>query len=94
MAIRGRRNEPLQWVLSGPGGSLLALGLVRVIDEAHLKMSRYGSRIARHLDPLGYAVGRTRLQRLMPLMGLRSVAPQPHTSQRNLSHAGGYLIAA
>ena len=58
-----------------------------MIDEAYLKMPWYGSRqMVRHLDRLGYGVGWTRVRRLMRLMGLRSVAPQPHTFRRNPSH--------
>ena len=69
------------------GENLLNLQLMRVIDEAYLKMPWYGSRqMKRHLKRLGYGVGRKRVRRLMRLMGLRSLAPQPQTSRRNPAH--------
>jgi putative transposase len=63
------------------------LELMRRIDEIHLKFPFYGSRsIARELGGKGYRVNRKRVQRLMRLMGLESVAPKPNTSKRNEGH--------
>jgi putative transposase len=63
------------------------LELMRRIDEIHLKFPFYGSRsIARELGGKGYRVNRKRVQRLMRLMGLESVAPKPNTSKRNEEH--------
>ncbi len=56
------------------------LGLMRRIDELHLKYPFFGSRsIARTLRTQGTIVNRKRVQRLMRLMGLESVAPKPAT---------------
>ena len=52
------------------------------IDEIHLEIPFYGSRkIAQALREEGHAVNRKRVQRLMRLMGLESVAPKPNTSR-------------
>lgn len=75
------------WYYRPRGESERNLDLMRVIDKAYLKMPWYGSRqMTRHLKRLGYGVGRKRVRRLMRLMGLRSVAPQPQTSRRNPAH--------
>jgi len=64
------------------GESDLNLRLMREIDEQYLITPWYGSRqMARHLRRLGYDVGRKRVRRLMRLMGLRALAPQPGTSR-------------
>ena len=42
--------------------------------------------MARHLRRLGYVVGRKRVRRLMRVIGLRAVAPQPNTSRRAPGH--------
>ena len=58
------------------------LNLMRLMDEQHLKTPWYGQRQhVRHLRRQGYDIGRTRVRRLMRLMGLRSLAPQPFTSK-------------
>jgi putative transposase len=63
------------------------LELMRRIDEIHLEFPFYGSRsIARELRGKGYRANRKRVQRLMRLMGLESVAPKPNTSRRNVEH--------
>jgi putative transposase len=63
------------------------LGLMRQIDELHLERPFYGSRsIARELRGRGCPVNRKRVQRLMRLMGLESVAPKPDTSRPNEEH--------
>jgi putative transposase len=63
------------------------LELMRRIDEIHLEFPFYGSRsIARELRGKGYRANRKRVQRLMRLMGLESVAPKPNTSKPNQEH--------
>ena len=63
------------------------LELMRRIDEIHLEYPFYGSRsIARELRGKGYPANRKRVQRLMRLMGLESVAPKPNTSKPNEEH--------
>ena len=53
------------------------LELMRLIDEEYLRHPFYGSRKIRdYLVRLGYAVNRKRVQRLMRLMGLESIAPR------------------
>ena len=53
------------------------LELMRLIDEEYLRHPFYGSRKIRdYLIRLGYAVNRKRVQRLMRLMGLESIAPR------------------
>ena len=60
---------------------------MRRIDEIHLEFPFYGSRsIARELGKKGYKANRKRVQRLMRLMGLESVAPKPSTSKPNEEH--------
>jgi putative transposase len=63
------------------------LELMRQIDELHLEYPFYGSRsIARELRGRGCPANRKRVQRLMRLMGLESVAPKPDTSRPNEEH--------
>lgn len=63
------------------------LELMRRIDEIHLEHPFYGSRsIARELRAKGFRANRKRVQRLMRLMGLESVAPKPNTSKPNQEH--------
>lgn len=69
------------------GETAFNLRLMRMIDEQYLKTPWYGSRqMARHLRRQGYAVGRKRVRRLMRVMGLRAIAPQPNTSRRAPGH--------
>jgi putative transposase len=61
--------------------------LMRCIDELHLKWPFYGSRkLALELRGLGHDVNRKRVQRLMRLMGIESVAPKPNTSKPSREH--------
>ena len=70
------------WYYRPRGESDRNLHLMREIDEQYLKTPWYGSRqMARHLRRLGRCVGRKRGRRLMRLMGLQAVAPQPNTSR-------------
>jgi putative transposase len=63
------------------------LGLMRQIDELHLKYPFFGSRsIARTLRNEGTIVNRKRVQRLMRRMGLESAAPKPSTSKPAPEH--------
>ncbi len=63
------------------------LALMRRIDELHLKHPFYGSRLlAVTLRNEGRAVNRKRVQRLMRLMGIESMAPKPTTSEPHPEH--------
>lgn len=63
------------------------LELMRLIDEEYTRHPFYGSRQLRnYFRRQGRVVGRKRIQRLMRLMGLVSVAPKPNTSKRNKAH--------
>ena len=63
------------------------LHLMRLLDEAHLQCPWYGARsLVTWLRIRGYKVNRKRVQRLMRVMSIRSVAPQPRTSQPNKQH--------
>ena len=58
------------------------LELMRLIDEEYTRHPFYGSRkLCAYLNRQGHAVNRKRIQRLMQLMGLVSVAPKPYTSK-------------
>ena len=63
------------------------LELMRLIDEEYARHPFFGSRQMRnYFRRQGLAIGRKRVQRLMRLMGLVSVAPKPNTSKRNKEH--------
>jgi putative transposase len=63
------------------------LALMRRIDELHLKHPYYGSRLlAVTLRNEGRDVNRKRVQRLMRLMGIESLAPKPKTSEPHPEH--------
>jgi len=63
------------------------LELMRLIDEEYTRHPFYGSRQMRnYFRRQGRLIGRKRVQRLMRLMGLVSVAPKPNTSKRNKEH--------
>ena len=58
------------------------LDLMRLIDEEFLRYRFYGSRKMKvYLNRKGLPVNRKRIQRLMRLMGLESIAPKPNTSR-------------
>jgi putative transposase len=64
------------------------LALMRRIDELHLAHPFYGSRkVSFCLRAEGHAVNRKRVQRLMRVMGLESIAPKPKTSEPHPEHA-------
>jgi len=61
--------------------------LMRLIDEIHMKWPFYGQRNIQHeLSKHGFSVGRKRIRRLMEIMGVKSLAPQPNTSKPNKKH--------
>ena len=60
---------------------------MRLMDELHLRLPFYGSRrLAWSLQQEGYAVGRTRVQRLMRRMGIEAIYPRPRTSEPHPDH--------
>lgn len=63
------------------------LRLMRMIDEEYTRHPFYGSRKIRDvLFRKGYKVNRKRVQRLMRLMGLESIAPRKRTSIPHPDH--------
>lgn len=69
------------------GESALNLELMRLIDEQHLETPWYGARqMARHLRRQGYGVNRTRIGRLLRLMGLSAIYQKPNTSKPHPQH--------
>jgi len=69
------------------GESDLNLELMRLIDEQYLETPFYGPRqMTRHLRREGYGVSRTRIGRLMKLMGLSAIYQKPNTSTPNVKH--------
>ena len=68
-------------------GSPENLALMALIDKEYMRHPFYGSRQMRsYLRRMGENVNRKRVQRLMRLMGLVSVAPKPNTSKKNKAH--------
>ena len=66
------------------------LSLMRRMDELHLVHPFFGSRMmTKTLRAEGQQVNRKRIQRLMRLMGLESVAPKPSTSRPAAEHRPG-----
>ena len=70
------------------------LELMRLIDEEFLRHPFYGSRKMKdYLNREAITVNRKRIQRMMRLMGLESVAPKPNTSRQRKEHkAHPYLL--
>ena len=69
------------WYYQPVGTSAEDLDLMRQIDALHLKYPFLGSRqMRRFLAMDGHRVNRKHVQRLMRLMGLQSVAPQPSST--------------
>jgi putative transposase len=63
------------------------LPLMSVIDRIYMEYPFMGSRqMTRALRAAGFPVHRSRVQRLMQLMDIRSMAPGPHTSRKHPSH--------
>jgi len=69
------------------GASQDDLALMRCMDELHLAHPFYGSRkLSVTLRAKGFLVNRKRVQRLMRLMGLESLAPRSKTSVPAVEH--------
>ena len=63
------------------------LGLMRLIDKQYLKTPFYGwPRMTQALQRQGYAINAKRVRRLMQLMGLQAIYPQPKTSLAGAGH--------
>jgi putative transposase len=63
------------------------LKLMRLIDEEYTRHPFFGTRqIRNYLQRQGYKINRKRVQRLMRLMGIQSVAPKPNTSKPSPKH--------
>lgn len=63
------------------------LAVMKRIDELHLKYPFYGSRkLGIELRNEGCKINRKRVQRLMRLMDISSIAPQPNTSKPAPEH--------
>ena len=63
------------------------LALMALIDEEYMRYPFYGSRkMCSYFRRLGHDVNRKRVQRLMRIMGLVSVAPKPNTSKKEKGH--------
>ena len=63
------------------------LELMRLIDEEYTRHPFFGGRKIRdHLRRKDHIVNRKRIQRLMRLMGIQSVAPKPSTSKPSKEH--------
>ena len=63
------------------------LKLMRLIDKEYTRHPFYGSRKIRdYLRRCGYKVNRKRIQRLMRIMGIQSIAPKPDTSAPRKEH--------
>ncbi len=61
--------------------------LMNLIDEEYMRHPFYGSRkMVIYLRNKGYQVNRKRIQRLMRIMGIQSVAPKPNTSEPRKGH--------
>jgi len=69
------------------GESAENLELMRLIDEEYMRHPFYGARkIRAWLRSQSLRVNRKRVQRLMRLMGIASIAPKPNTSKGNKAH--------
>lgn len=63
------------------------LSLMHLIDQTYTMYPFFGSRqMCRYLQTLGLAVNRKRIQRLMRLMRLEAIYPQPRLSQPDAEH--------
>jgi putative transposase len=69
------------------GESAFNLHLMRLIDEQYLKTPFYGwPKMTAHLRRAGYPVNPKRIRRLMRLMGLRAIYPEPKTTVPGSGH--------
>ena len=63
------------------------LELMRLIDEEYMRHPFYGARkMVDWLRTQGRDINRKRVQRLMRLMGIASIAPKPNTSKGSVAH--------
>ena len=63
------------------------LSVMRRLDELHLEFPFFGSRkLALELRKEGVLINRKRVQRLMRLMGIVAMVPQPNTSKPAPEH--------
>ena len=63
------------------------LELMLEIDKEYMLRPFYGSpKMTLFLHKIGYKVNHKRVERLMRVMGLKSIAPGPHTSKPKSSH--------
>ncbi len=63
------------------------LELMRLVDEEYTRHPFFGSRQLRnYLRRKGHKVNRKRVQRVMRLMGIMSIAPKPNTSKKGKAH--------
>jgi len=63
------------------------LKLMRLIDEEYTRYPFYGSRKIRdYIGRCGYRVNHKRIQRLMRIMKIQSIAPKPNTSVPRKEH--------
>ena len=61
--------------------------IMRCLDEIHTEVPFYGARkLRRELRDYGWFVGRSRVRRLMRIMGIVAMVPQPTTSKPNKDH--------
>ena len=80
---RSSYYRPRSSLAEGPDN----LVLMRLINEEFLRHPFYGSRKMKdYLKREGYPVNRKRVQRLMRLIGLESIAPKPNTSRQRKGH--------
>jgi putative transposase len=83
--LLGVNRSSLYYKPVGPDAEELAL--MRRIDELHLAHPFFGSRmLTQTLKQQGEVVNRKRVQRLMRVMDLQSVAPKPNTSKPAPEH--------
>ena len=77
---RSSYYRPRSSLAEGPDN----LELMRLVDEEFLRHPFYGNRKMKvYLNRRGFPVNRKRVQRLMRLMGLESIAPKPNTSRHH-----------
>jgi putative transposase len=83
--LLGVNRSSLYYESVGPDSE--ELELMRLVDELHLERPFYGSRrITQELRRRGLIVNRKRIQRLMRVMGIEALAPQPNTSKPEPEH--------
>ncbi len=76
-----RTDRPMPVVDAGE------LALLAALDEEYTRHPFYGSRrMTVYLRGWGYVINRTRVQRLMRILGLSGMAPGPNTSRRQPQH--------